>query len=104
MYPKGLQDLMGWKVRSLSAGRKHTIVAADDSVICWGSGCQFGEIGLGESRKSSSNPDLMKTIAGVYVHQVSCGEAHTLMIARNEGDEDKKLLDNIPQYDPVMAP
>jgi len=104
MYPKGFQDLMGWHVRSLAAGRKHTIVAADDSVICWGSGTAFGELGLGEGRKSSARPDLMKTIAGVYIHQVSCGEAHTLMIARNDNDEDKKLLDNLPQYDPVMIP
>ena len=58
---------------------------------------------MGESRKSSANPDLMRTIAGVYVHQVSCGETHTLMIARNE-EKDEKILDNIPQYDPKMCP
>ena len=36
--------LQGWKVRSISCGGRHTVVAADDSVIVWGTGTSSGEL------------------------------------------------------------
>uniref|UniRef100_U3JI32 Regulator of chromosome condensation 2 n=1 Tax=Ficedula albicollis TaxID=59894 RepID=U3JI32_FICAL len=41
MYPKAVQDLCGWKIRSLACGKSSVIVAADESPL--GSG-QFGTI------------------------------------------------------------
>ncbi|CAK8698299.1 protein RCC2 homolog [Clavelina lepadiformis] len=103
MYPKPVSDLQGWKVRSVGCGYRHTAVAADDSVIVWGTGVSNGELGLGESRKSSANPDIMKSAGGLYIQRLSCGQVFTLMIARNE-DQDKAVLEDIPLYDPKECP
>nr|CAB3265495.1 protein RCC2 homolog [Phallusia mammillata] len=104
MYPKPVADLQGWKVRSIGCGHRHTVVAADESVICWGTGTSNGELGLGESRKSSVNPDLMKSAANLYVQRVECGQVHTLMVVRDETDKDKDALAELPVYDPKPNP
>jgi len=104
MYPKPFADLHGWKVRSIGCGSKHSVVAADESVIVWGVQTSSGELGLGTSRKSSSQPVIMKSVANCYIYQAACGQAHSLMIARNEDDKDKKALEEITAYDPVSCP
>nr|XP_002126864.1 protein RCC2 homolog [Ciona intestinalis] len=104
MYPKPLPDLQGWEIRSIGCGYRHTVVAADESVIVWGTGTSNGELGLGESRKSSANPDLMKSASNLFIQRVSCGQTHTLMIARNKDEKDQAALDEIPLYDPKHCP
>lgn len=104
MYPKPFADLHGWKVRSIGCGNKHTVVAADESVIVWGVQTSSGELGLGESRKSSVNPDLMKSVGNCYVMRAASGSAHTLMIVRNESEDDKKALNELNGYDPKPCP
>ncbi|XP_053256958.1 protein RCC2 isoform X3 [Podarcis raffonei] len=44
MYPKTVQDLCGWKIRSLACGKSSIIVAADESTISWGPSPTFGEL------------------------------------------------------------
>ncbi|NXB78599.1 RCC2 protein, partial [Donacobius atricapilla] len=44
MYPKAVQDLCGWKIRSLACGKSSVIVAADESTISWGPSPTFGEL------------------------------------------------------------
>ena len=44
MYPKAVQDLCGWKVRSLACGKSSIVIAADDSTISWGPSPTFGEL------------------------------------------------------------
>lgn len=46
----------------------------------------------------------MKSVANCYIYQAACGQAHSLMIARNEDDKDKKALEEITAYDPVSCP
>jgi len=104
MYPKPFSDLQGWNVRLVGCGNKHVVVAADDAVIVWGVQTQSGEIGLGEQRKSSSKPDFMKACDNLNIRGISCGLCHTIMIARNDGDDDDKLLGNLGEYDPVACP
>ncbi|KAG8142220.1 putative Protein RCC2 protein [Naja naja] len=75
MYPKTVQDLCGWKIRSLSCGKSSIIVAADDSTISWGPSPTFGEL-------------------------VAMGYAHSLAIARDESEAEKEKIKKLPEYNP----
>lgn len=44
MYPKPLQDLQGWQVRSMGCGTSSVVLAADNSVISFGAAPCFGEL------------------------------------------------------------
>lgn len=44
MYPKPLQDLYGWNIRSIACGVSATVVVADNSVISFGPSPAFGEL------------------------------------------------------------
>lgn len=44
MYPKPLQDLYGWNIRSIACGISATVVVADNSVISFGPSPAFGEL------------------------------------------------------------
>lgn len=93
MYPKPIADLSGWNIRSVACGTKGWMIAADESVIgCAPSPC-FGELGMGEYKKSSAQPLEITKLDGVHVLAVGCGVAHSVFIGRNETDEDKKALD-----------
>ncbi|BFZ23016.1 hypothetical protein BsWGS_26055 [Bradybaena similaris] len=101
MYPKLVQDLCGWKIRSIGTGNKSIVVAADESVVSWGPSPCFGELGYGEGGiKSSTVPKEVKPLEGIYVHSVTCGFSHTLLIARNDTEDDQKNLDKLPVYKP----
>lgn len=57
MYPKPEEELYGWTVGAIASGHSHTAIAADQSVIVFGTGCNFGELGLGaDGPKSSAKP------------------------------------------------
>ncbi|KAM5132542.1 protein RCC2 [Mantella aurantiaca] len=101
MYPKSVQDLCGWKVRSLACGKSSIIVAADESTISWGPSPTFGELGYGESKaKSSTTAQEVKTLDGIYSEQVAMGYAHTLVVARDESEPDAERLKKLPEYNP----
>ena len=44
MYPKPIQDLTGWNVRSVGVSNTSIVIAADDSVIAWGPSPTSGEL------------------------------------------------------------
>lgn len=44
MYPKPIQDLTGWAVRSVGCSATSIVMAADDSVIAWGPSPTYGEL------------------------------------------------------------
>ncbi|KAK3912807.1 Protein RCC2-like protein [Frankliniella fusca] len=101
MYPKPIQDLTGWNVRSVGVSNSSIVVAADDSVIAWGPSPTSGELGLGEIRKSSTTPLEVKSLDGMYIEQVTCGISHTLFIARDKSDEEKKRIEAFEVYTPA---
>lgn len=102
MYPKPIQDLCGWKVRSIGCCNKSIIVAADDSVISWGPSPTYGELGYGENKpKSSTTPQEVKSMNGTHVTAVAGGHGHVLMIVRNDNDEDNELVTKLPKYLPM---
>ncbi|KAM4016911.1 LOW QUALITY PROTEIN: protein RCC2 [Anomaloglossus baeobatrachus] len=101
MYPKSVQDLCGWKVRSLSCGKSSVIVAADESTISWGPSPTFGELGYGDNKaKSSTTAQEVKTLDGIYSEQVAMGYSHTMIVARDETEQDKEKLKKLPEYNP----
>ncbi|PVD35390.1 hypothetical protein C0Q70_02352 [Pomacea canaliculata] len=101
MYPKLVQDLSGWKIRSIGCCYRSIVVAADDSVVSWGPSPTYGELGYGENKlKSSTVPQEVKLLDGTYVHSVACGYAHTMMIARADTEEDKSNLQKLPVFNP----
>ncbi|XP_018425952.1 PREDICTED: protein RCC2 [Nanorana parkeri] len=101
MYPKTVQDLCGWKVRNLACGKSSIIAAADESTISWGPSPTFGELGYGESKaKSSTTAQEVKTLDGIYSEQVAMGYSHTLVVAREESEQDKERLKKLPEYNP----
>ncbi|KAK6472391.1 protein RCC2-like protein [Huso huso] len=103
MYPKAVQDLCGWKIRGLACGRSSIIIAADESSISWGPSPTFGELGYGDNKpKSSTTAQEIKTLDGIYAEQVAMGYSHSLVIARNETDQDKERLKKLPEYNPRM--
>ncbi|XP_015367433.1 PREDICTED: protein RCC2 homolog [Diuraphis noxia] len=103
MYPKPVQDLHGWNLRSIGTCSIGLVAAADDSCIVWGSGTSSGELGLGELKKSSAKPCEMKKLDGLYVEQVTCGSAHTFLLARDLSEDDKDIIASMPEYKPVVA-
>ncbi|XP_044277202.1 protein RCC2 isoform X1 [Varanus komodoensis] len=101
MYPKTVQDLCGWKIRSLACGKSSIIVAADESTISWGPSPTFGELGYGDHKpKSSTAAQEVKTLDGIYTEQVAMGYSHSLAIARAESDAEKERLKKLPEYNP----
>lgn len=99
MYPKAVQDLSGWTVRSIACNTKGWTACADDAVIsCQPSPC-YGELGNGDKKKSSAAPCMVDTLDGMYVHRVGAGPAHTLYIVRNSSAEEKAALEKIPLLD-----
>ncbi|XP_025938195.1 protein RCC2, partial [Apteryx rowi] len=102
MYPKAVQDLCGWKIRSLACGKSSIIVAADESTISWGPSPTFGELGYGDHKpKSSTAAQEVKTLDGIYTEQVAMGYAHSLVIARDESEGEKERLKKRDERFPV---
>ncbi|CAG0894072.1 unnamed protein product [Darwinula stevensoni] len=100
MYPKPIQDLYGWNILDVGCGYSSIVVAADESVISWGPTPAYGELGHGERQKSSSVPKEVGYMDGLNVHSVTCGICHTLLIARDETEEDHKKLEALPVFKP----
>ncbi|XP_052759859.1 protein RCC2 homolog [Mya arenaria] len=100
MYPKPVMDLSGWRIRSVGCGKSSVVVAADDSVVAWGPSPAYGELGFGEGCKSSTTAKEVKNLEGLYIHTVSCGQSHTLMLARVDTEEEKASLNKLPLYTP----
>lgn len=99
MYPKPIQDLSGWNVRSIACNTKGWMAAADDAVIASMPSPCSGELGTGEKKKSSAQPCIVDTLDGCYVLRLGAGPAHSLYIVRNQTDAEKAKLNKFPLLD-----
>jgi len=52
------------------------------------------------SIRTSASPQEVKPLEGIYVHRVACGWGHTLLLARNDTDDDRAKLDDLPVFVP----
>lgn len=59
MYPKPVQDLHGWNLRSIGTCSIGLVAAADDSCIVWGSGTSSGELVINHFLKFCLNYHLL---------------------------------------------
>lgn len=101
MYPKLVQDLSGWRIRSIGCCNKSIVVAADDSLVSWGPSPTYGELGYGEMKaKSSTVAQEVKSLSNIYIHAVSCGYGHTLMIAKNDTEDEKAAINKLEVFTP----
>jgi len=100
MYPKQVMDLNGWNIRSVGCGKTSIVVAADDSIVSWGSSPTYGELAYGDGQKSSSSPKIAEPLEGVYIHSVACGMGHSLFISRIDEDGDRERIGRLPVYEP----
>ena len=59
----------------------------------------LGELGYGETKaKSSTTPQEVKLLEGIYTQRVTCGYAHTMIMARDESDAEKEAIDKLPVW------
>lgn len=49
-------------------------------------------------RKSSTTPMEVKALEGLHVHSVTCGLSHTLMVVRDESEEEKAKIAKLEVY------
>lgn len=117
MYPKTIPDLCGWKVRLVTCANKSILVAADNSLISWGMSMRcghsvvlkqstlpgpsptYGELGYGENKaKSSTTPQEVKLLDGIFVKDLACGFGHTLVIAQDTTQAERDLIDKLPKW------
>uniref|UniRef100_A0A670ZWZ4 Regulator of chromosome condensation 2 n=1 Tax=Pseudonaja textilis TaxID=8673 RepID=A0A670ZWZ4_PSETE len=99
MYPKTVQDLCGWKIRSLSCGACVLRENSPDPTEPAGFLVFFQ--GYGDHKpKSSTAAQEVKTLDGIYTEQVAMGYAHSLAIARDESEAEKEKIKKLPEYNP----
>jgi alpha-tubulin suppressor-like RCC1 family protein len=107
MRPTVVEDVSGWTCRSVACGNTSTIVAAEESLITWGSSPTYGELGYGEDgARSSTRANEVEDIKGSYVLQVAMGYAHSFAIVRVEGDHAtdvraREAIAALPLYAPA---
>jgi hypothetical protein len=49
-------------------------------------------------RKSSTVPMEVKALEGLYITAVTCGLSHTLMVCRDESEEEKTKIEKLQSY------
>jgi alpha-tubulin suppressor-like RCC1 family protein len=71
MKPAYIGDVVSMSCRALAVGPTSTILAADDTVVAWGSSPTSGELGFGEETKSSTKPKYVDDFEGTHAIAVS---------------------------------
>eukprot|EP00742_Colponemidia_sp_Colp-10_P006213 GILJ01006657.1.p1 GENE.GILJ01006657.1~~GILJ01006657.1.p1 ORF type:complete len:549 (+),score=94.03 GILJ01006657.1:41-1687(+) len=102
LYPKMVQDVSGWVVRSISCGNTSTAVASETSSITWGPSPTFGELGYGDNQpKSSTTARKVDALEGLLTLEVASGYAHTLFLVDNSSEAARAKLDALPELAPA---
>lgn len=96
MYPKFVDDLNGWNVRHIVCGQRGYTACADDSIIACQCSPGYGTLGMGESRKSSAAPMILKSLQDVYAYRCGLGYMHATFIVRDETTKDKAAIEKFP--------
>lgn len=99
MYPKPVQDLAGWNINAIATGQTSIMISADDSMIAWGASPTYGELGLGEFNRSSATPKEVNSFSEIKVLGLAMGLTHTLVIALDDTEEQRKKLEKFDSFD-----
>ncbi|XP_072930881.1 protein RCC2 [Epargyreus clarus] len=100
MYPKPVQDLTGWNIRSIGTSNTSIVIAADDTLVAWGVAPTYGELGTGDINKSTARPREVSRMDGLNITQVTMGYSHTLLLCDDTAEEVKQKLANLPSFVP----
>ncbi|XP_038216215.1 protein RCC2 homolog [Zerene cesonia] len=100
MYPKPVQDLTGWHIRSVGTSNTSIVISADDSLIAWGVSPTYGELGMGEINRSTAKPKEVNRMDGLNITQVAMGFSHTLLLSDNSSPEVQQKLAALPTFAP----
>nr|XP_034839609.1 protein RCC2 [Maniola hyperantus] len=100
MYPKPVQDLVGWNIRSVGTSNTSVVIAADDSLVAWGVAPTYGELGTGDINKSTARPKEVTSMDGLNITQVAMGFSHTLLLCNDSSEEVKQKLATMPTFEP----
>lgn len=103
MYPGMVQDLSGWNINHVGISDHAVAIAADNSTIVQGGGKTYGELALGEGRKSSSAYDTVKALDGIRINCVALGLGHICLVAQDDDEEMQKKLQKMGQWTPKCA-
>ncbi|CAO3626821.1 unnamed protein product [Cunninghamella echinulata] len=100
MTPRYLYDLNGWVLNDISAGNCSLFALASEepTTIAWGQ-VQNSELGFGEDSpsKSSTKPQKIEPLEGIFPLSVSAGMGHTLLIVKPDND----LVQELPKWPSV---
>ncbi|XP_058577919.1 probable E3 ubiquitin-protein ligase HERC6 isoform X2 [Neofelis nebulosa] len=81
--PKPIQALETLRVELVSCGKEHSLaVCYKGRVFAWGAGSE-GQLGIGEVKEINLIPQKIKTLTGIKIIQVSCGNYHSLALSED---------------------
>ncbi|GAB5570642.1 probable E3 ubiquitin-protein ligase HERC6 isoform X1 [Prionailurus iriomotensis] len=84
--PKPIQALETLRVELVSCGKEHSLaVCYKGRVFAWGAGSE-GQLGIGEFKEINLIPQKIKTLTGIKIIQVSCGNYHSLALSEGSTD------------------
>uniref|UniRef100_A0A8C2U4H6 X-linked retinitis pigmentosa GTPase regulator n=1 Tax=Coturnix japonica TaxID=93934 RepID=A0A8C2U4H6_COTJA len=70
------------KVNKVACGGEHTVVLTETGVYTFGLG-QYGQLGHGTLLFKTSEPKSVEHLGRHKIHNVTCGESHTAVVAEN---------------------
>ncbi|KXJ70324.1 protein RCC2 [Aedes albopictus] len=98
MYPRPVQDFTGWDITTIGAGYSSILISGEGSLVAWGASPTYGELGLGDTVKSSSKPKLVPGMEGIKIPHVSLGQSHSLLLVDVEHEATKQMYEELPEF------
>jgi alpha-tubulin suppressor-like RCC1 family protein len=74
------------------------MISADDSLIAWGASPTYGELGLGDLQKSSSQPKEVTKMSEMKIPQIAMGYSHTLMLVNTDDEKTKAKYEKLNEF------
>lgn len=67
-------------------------------MIVWGASPTFGELGLGDLQKSSSQPKEVTKMSEMKIPQIAMGYSHTMLLVNTEDEKTKEKYDKLNEF------
>merc|ERR1711962_784982 len=96
MYPKPMDDLMGWNVRHVACGQFGFTICADDQLIGSQPSPGVGQLAMGKTRKSAGPPMIITTMKDVHVLRTGQGYTHACFLVRDQTEKDLAAIEKFP--------
>ena len=91
--PTMLDQVQGWRIRAVACGNTSIVIGSASTLIAWGPGPTFGELGYGpDGPKSSTKSKEVLDLKGTHVMAVAAGYGHSAAIIHPEKFSAKEKL------------